>query len=120
MAQRSVAVIGGGWAGLAAAIEAKLQGDAVSVFEMAPQLGGRARRVDAGDLALDNGQHILIGAYTETLRLMQVVGVDPAQAFVRTPLRLCDPEGRGLRLPPGPPMVAFVRGVLVQPRWLSA
>jgi hypothetical protein len=73
--------------------------------------------VNAGDLALDNGQHILIGAYTETLRLMRLVGVDPAQAFVRTPLRLRDPQGLGLSLPPGPPMLAFVRGVLDQRGW---
>jgi squalene-associated FAD-dependent desaturase len=102
---------------LAAAIEATLRGDTVTLFEMAPQLGGRARRVDAGELALDNGQHILIGAYTETLRLMQLVGVDPAVAFVRTPLRLCDPAGHGLSLPSGPPMLAFVRGVLDQRGW---
>jgi len=115
--RRRVAVAGGGWAGLAAAIEATLQGDAVTLFEMAPQLGGRARRVDAGNLTLDNGQHILIGAYTETLRLMRVVGVDPAAAFLRTPLSLKDAEGQGLSLPPGPPMLAFVRGVLDQSGW---
>jgi squalene-associated FAD-dependent desaturase len=117
VSQRKVAVIGGGWAGLAAAIEATRQGDAVTLIEMAPQLGGRARRVDAGELVLDNGQHILIGAYTETLRLIRLVGVDPAQAFVRTPLRLHDPSGHGLSLPSGPPMLAFLRGVVNQQGW---
>lgn len=112
-----VAVVGGGWAGLACAVEATLRGRRVTLFEMAPQLGGRARRVDIDTLALDNGQHILIGAYRETLRLMQAVGIDLAAAFVRTPLRLATPQGGGLSLPPGPPMLAFARGVLAQRDW---
>ena len=117
MPRTRVAVVGGGWAGIAAAIEATQQGHAVTLHEMAPQLGGRARRVDVGDLAVDNGQHILIGAYTETLRLMQTVGVDLATAFVRTPLRLCQPDGHGLRLPAGAPVLAFARGVLARDGW---
>ena len=42
-AARQLAVIGGGWAGLAAALAAHDQGWAVQLFEAAPQLGGRAR-----------------------------------------------------------------------------
>ncbi len=88
---------------------------------MAAKWGGRARRVDiqTGDAlwALDNGQHILIGAYTETLRLMRLVGADPQQAFLRTPLRLMSPNGVGLSLPPGAPVLAFVRGVLAHRGW---
>ena len=91
------------------------------LFEMAAQLGGRARRVDirTDDAAweLDNGQHILIGAYTETLRLMRLVGAEPQQAFVRTPLRLMHPNGVGLSLPPGTATLAFARGVLAQSGW---
>ena len=113
--------MGGGWAGLAAAIEATQRGHQVTLFEMAAQLGGRARRVDiqADDAAweLDNGQHILIGAYTETLRLMRLVGADPQQAFVRTPLRLVNSNGVGLCLPPGAPALAFARGVMGQSDW---
>ena len=41
-----IAVIGGGWAGLAAAVEAVSLGAAVTLFEMAPTLGGRARSLD--------------------------------------------------------------------------
>jgi hydroxysqualene dehydroxylase len=117
MAPARVAVIGGGWAGIAAAVEATLQGLHVSVFEMSAQLGGRARRVDVGGLALDNGQHIMIGAYTETLRLLRTTGVDVDAAFLRTPLRLVSPQGQGLCLPPGSPIVAFARGVLAQSAW---
>ena len=117
MTLRSVAVVGGGWAGLAAAVEARQRGHAVTLFEMAPLLGGRARRVDVDGIALDNGQHILIGAYSETLRLIRTVGVDPAAAFVRTPLRLVYPDSHGLQLPPGSPTWAFARGVMRLRAW---
>jgi hydroxysqualene dehydroxylase len=112
-----VAVIGAGWAGLAAAVQATRAGHRVTLFEMAPHAGGRAREVRHDGLALDNGQHILIGAYTQTLRLMREVGVDPAAALLRTPLRLTEPDGRGLHLPPGPPMLAFARGVWGRAGW---
>ena len=114
---RSVVVIGGGWAGLAAAVEATQRGHRVTLFEMASQLGGRARRVNVDGFELDNGQHILIGAYTETLGLMQRVGVDTARAFLRTPLSLVGPDGLGLVLPAGAAAGAFVRGVLTQRGW---
>ena len=54
-----LAVIGGGWAGCAAAVQAVDEGHEVTLFEMAGQLGGRARRVDVEGFPLDNGQHIL-------------------------------------------------------------
>lgn len=102
-----VAIVGGGWAGLACAVQAVRAGHGVTLLESARTLGGRARRVDGADgLALDNGQHILIGAYRATLDLMRTVGVDPAQALLRAPLALRFPDGGGLAVPPGlkPPM----------------
>ena len=114
---RTVAVVGGGWAGLATAIEATRLGHQVTVFEMAPQLGGRARGVEIEGLVLDNGQHILIGAYTATLALMRAVGVDVDAALLRTPLRFTSPDGSGLHLKAGSPIVAFARAVLAQRRW---
>jgi len=110
----SVAIVGGGWAGIAAAVRAVAAGCRVELFEMAPRLGGRARSLDDG---LDSGQHILIGAYAESLALIRAVGVDPAQALLRTPLHLRGPQAEGLRLPPGHPLAAFARGVLAHPRW---
>ena len=112
---RRVAVVGGGWAGLAAAVEATRLGHEVMLFEMAPQLGGRSRSV--GMAGLDNGQHILIGAYTETLALMRSVGVDIDAAFVRSPLRLSYPDGTGLHLGVGAPALAFSRAVLARRGW---
>jgi hydroxysqualene dehydroxylase len=116
---RRVAVIGGGWSGLAAAVEAVTAGHQVTVFEMARELGGRARRIASSDtgLSLDNGQHILIGAYTECLRLMRLVGAEPERVLHCRPLTLQFPDGRGLVLPPGAAALAFVRGVLSATHW---
>ncbi|MGD9835864.1 MAG: hydroxysqualene dehydroxylase HpnE [Piscinibacter sp.] len=112
-----LAVIGAGWAGLAAAVEAMKAGWSVTLFEMAGQAGGRARDVHDERLVLDNGQHILIGAYRETLRLMREVGVDPQAVLLRTPLRLTEPDGRGLHLPAGAPLVAFARATWRRAGW---
>jgi predicted NAD/FAD-binding protein len=101
-----LAVIGGGWAGMAAAVTAADAGHQVTVYEAARTLGGRARELpltlpDGRDILVDNGQHILIGAYTESLRLMRKVGVDPDQAMLRLPLALVFPDGTGLALSRG-------------------
>jgi squalene-associated FAD-dependent desaturase len=112
-----IAVVGAGWSGLAAAVEATARGHAVSLYEMAAAPGGRARRVESGGLALDNGQHILIGAYTETLRLMSHVGVAPERVLLRTPLVLPFADGTALKLPSGPPALAFARAVLSRKGW---
>jgi len=81
-----VAVVGGGYAGMAAATTLAAQGIRVTVFEAAKQLGGRARLVEYRSTAIDNGLHILIGAYRETLRLIALVNPNAADAICRTPL----------------------------------
>jgi hydroxysqualene dehydroxylase len=68
-----VAIIGGGWAGCAAAVTLADAGVPVELFETAPVLGGRARRVLRAGLPLDNGQHLLLGAYAQTLALLERV-----------------------------------------------
>jgi squalene-associated FAD-dependent desaturase len=116
-----IAVVGAGWAGLAAAVRATEAGHRVTVFESARQAGGRARSVaqeHAGRLlALDNGQHILIGAYTETLALMRAVGVDPDQALLRLPLDLRLPDGSGIALPDRAPPWDALAGILGARGW---
>ena len=94
-AGKRVAVIGGGWAGCAAAVELAAAGCAVTLFEQASTLGGRARAVEVRGRMLDNGQHILLGAYTETLRLLRRVGVDPKTALLNLPLQMRYPTGSG-------------------------
>lgn len=97
-----VAVIGAGYAGLAAAVELAAQGISVTVFEAARQLGGRARQINYHGMALDNGQHILLGAYRETLRLMRLTGADPAALLLRLPLQLVIPGHFSLQAAPLP------------------
>jgi squalene-associated FAD-dependent desaturase len=102
----AVCVIGGGWAGLAAAVALTRRGARVRLLEAGPQLGGRARRVDFDGLAVDNGPHIFIGAYTALLGLMADVGTD-ARVIRRSPLALQWLEAEG-------------GAALSAPRWLPA
>jgi hydroxysqualene dehydroxylase len=99
-----VLVVGAGWAGLAAAVEATRLGHRATVLEATRAIGGRARALNitlpnGSQTTLDNGQHILIGAYSQTLQLMREVGVDTASALLRIPLTLRYPDGGGLTLP---------------------
>lgn len=93
---KQVAVIGGGWAGCAAAVELVRGGAQVTLFEAARTLGGRARRVSVDGRTLDNGQHILLGAYAESLRLMKLVGVDVGAAILNLPLQMRYASGSGM------------------------
>jgi squalene-associated FAD-dependent desaturase len=77
---RRIAVIGAGYSGIAAAVGLVREGAAVTIFDANRTAGGRARRVEYRGTALDNGQHILLGAYRHTLALMRAVGV-PANAL---------------------------------------
>ena len=90
------AVIGGGWAGCAAAVTLAAAGKRVSLFEAGKVLGGRARRVEIDGRTLDNGQHILLGAYSASLKLMKQVGVKPADAMLRLPLQMRYPSPDGM------------------------
>lgn len=116
---RRLAIVGGGWAGLACAVNATCAGEAVTLYEAARTLGGRARRVDEHHhLALDNGQHILIGAYRATLGLLRQVGVDPDTALLRRPLTLRFADGGGLAVPPGlPPPLDLLAGIVTARGW---
>ena len=91
-----LAVVGAGWAGLAAAVALKSHGATVTVFEAAPLAGGRARRVDDLNMgAIDNGQHLLLGAYSETLTLLKQLhpGYPSGEFLQRTPLHLESADG---------------------------
>lgn len=83
-----IAIIGAGWAGMAAAL--KLRRYDITVFEAAKTAGGRARPIAHKQLGLtiDNGQHILIGAYHATFGLMQSIGIDIEKVCLRQNLCL--------------------------------
>ncbi len=122
--------MGAGWAGLAASIEARLEGPAeqrIALLEAAPQLGGRARALTLdlgfGPVEVDNGQHLLIGAYRDTLSLMTRIGVQPDQVLRRRAMSLSDTSGLHLRPVklPAPLHLALglllARGLSMGDRW---
>lgn len=92
---RAVAVVGAGWAGCTAAVELARRGHTVTLFEASRTLGGRARGVAFNGHVLDNGQHILLGAYRQTLAMLARVGVDAKAALLRLPLQMRYPPGSG-------------------------
>jgi hydroxysqualene dehydroxylase len=90
-------IIGAGWSGLACAVEAVGYGATVTLVDAAPTIGGRARRLDLRigdrDVTVDNGQHLLLGACTETTALMRRLGVDPDRALLSQPFTVQYPDG---------------------------
>lgn len=88
MNQKKIIIVGGGWAGLSAAVELCKSGHHVTLLEAAKQLGGRARAVNSGEMHVDNGQHLMIGAYTDMLALLKKVGIPEHDGFTRKNLFL--------------------------------
>jgi squalene-associated FAD-dependent desaturase len=75
-AAHDVIIIGGGFAGLSAGVALAEKGFRVAVLESKPALGGRAYSFadsESGDL-VDNGQHVLMGCYTEALDFLARIG----------------------------------------------
>ena len=125
---RHIAVVGAGWAGLAAAIELQRLGHRVTVLEVRHEPGGRARQLPPSrfQAPLDNGQHLLLGAYHATLRLMRQLGCSPETRLWRMPLTLRSTDGEfQLRTPrlPAPwhalAGLAFARGLSAAERWAA-
>jgi squalene-associated FAD-dependent desaturase len=116
---KQLTVIGAGWAGLAAAVAASQAGWRVTLFEASAEVGGRARRLPQrfADQPLDNGQHILIGAYRDTLDLMRTVGLDPDALLQRIPLDLRLPNSEGLVLPDWPMPFNLLAGLARAKGW---
>jgi squalene-associated FAD-dependent desaturase len=74
----SVAVVGGGLAGLAAACALSSAGFRVTLFERKPYLGGRASSYEhpgTGEV-VDNCQHVLLGCCTNLIDFYRRIGVE--------------------------------------------
>jgi len=96
---KKVVVLGAGYAGLAAATELVLRGHDVTLIEGRALLGGRAHSfVDVkSGLVLDNGQHILMGCYHQTLGLLRKLGVmDRVYSPPRIEVPFVSEKGRSL------------------------
>jgi squalene-associated FAD-dependent desaturase len=119
----TVVVVGAGWSGLAAAAELCAHGVPVTVLESARQPGGRARSIRGGEMTVDNGQHLFIGAYRSVLDLMARIGVDHQRAFLRLPLTLTLLRGTDISLhfkAPRLPAPLHMLGAMLTARGLSA
>lgn len=121
---RRVAVVGAGYAGLAAAMSLVRDGFIVTLLEANRVPGGRARRVEYRGTTLDNGQHLLLGAYHDTLAMMAEAGV-AANAVKRVPLTLVFPGRMRLAAPrlPAPlhlgAALLGARGLPWRDRWAA-
>ena len=112
-----VVVLGAGFAGLSAAVRLTREGARVLVLEARSRLGGRATAFpdrETGEL-VDNGQHVLMGCYTDTFEFLREIG---AMGNVRLDSQLAitmiDRMGRRTRLscPSLPAPLHLVAGVL--------
>ncbi len=96
-----VIIIGGGFAGLSAATALAERGFRVLVLEARPSLGGRASVFTDPSTGerVDNGQHILTGAYRETFRFLRRIGTE-SQVYLQPGLEvdIIDQDGQSSRL----------------------
>ncbi|MEO0481416.1 MAG: FAD-dependent oxidoreductase [Planctomycetota bacterium] len=110
-------VIGGGVAGITAALELADRGYRVRLFESRPRLGGRAFTLPEkpGQLAIDNGPHVILGRYREFRKLIRRIGTeglfDQAKSLT---LGTVDERGQTaeLRLGPGFAPLKFPLAIL--------
>lgn len=121
-----IAIVGAGWAGLAAALTLAEAGQKITLYEAARAAGGRARSTELGHGQLDNGPHLLLGAYHSTLALLGKLHLDLGTVLLRQPLVLETPPAFRLACPPLPaPMhvlagLAGARGLTLSEKWAAA
>jgi len=108
----NIAIIGAGYAGMAAAVTLAAKNIPVTIFEAGKNLGGRARGVIYKGTQIDNGQHIFLGCYQHTLRLIEQVGGNIEQDFLRLPLQLSLHKRFSLKAPHLPAPLHLLVGLL--------
>ena len=113
---KKIAIVGAGWAGCAAAWALAKHGYHITVYEASQQPGGRARHYvwhsGEQDYALDNGQHLLIGAYQATIELLRELGTH--ERLHAQKLSFYYPDGYGFKPNRWPgqlnPLMGWLRG----------
>jgi squalene-associated FAD-dependent desaturase len=110
-----IAVVGGGLAGLSAALELVDAGHEVALSEARPTLGGAVQtlphREGDPEPPPDNGQHIALGCFTEYRRFLERVGEGGSVRRMRLELPVIDEHGRSASITPSP--LALLRYVHV-------
>ena len=74
MSATRVVVVGGGVAGITAALDCADSGAAATLVEVRPQLGGAAYSLERDGLQLDNGQHVFLRCCTAYRALLDRIG----------------------------------------------
>jgi hydroxysqualene dehydroxylase len=110
-------VIGAGFAGLSAAVRLTKNGARVLVLEARARLGGRATAFpdrETGEL-VDNGQHVLLGCYTDTFEFLRDIrAADRVRLEPQLAVTMIDRRGRRSRLscPSLPPPFHLLAGIM--------
>lgn len=81
MTGRRVVVIGGGLAGITAAIALRDAGAEVTLLESRPRLGGAATSYARAGMMVDNGQHVFLRCCTNYIALLARLGVTDSVAI---------------------------------------
>ena len=116
---RRVVVIGGGLAGISAAIALREAGDDVALFEARPRLGGATSSFTRDGLVVDNGQHVFLGCCTAYRALLDRLGVTGSVRLQdRFDITVLTPDGNGLD-PDGPRRARLRRNALPGPLHLG-
>ncbi len=72
---RHMVVVGGGLAGITAALALREAGNRVTLLESRPRLGGATCSFTRGGLVVDNGQHVFLGCCTAYRELIDRLGM---------------------------------------------
>ncbi len=116
---RKLTIVGAGWAGLSAAVQATQRGFQVHLIEAAATPGGRAKSISHQGLRFDNGQHAFLGAYSATLSLIESIGLNTDQLFEREALHWSYPNGAPFGLTEDPYPLKLTRSLLKSQRFDS-